>query len=89
MEFLMDMAAAMVNRIPYAFSNDLVMISPADVLYLGPKWDYIPQTKSRLKSINDMISNLRIHKKEMERIRNDHLIWNLRKHRSRQRRLEE
>jgi hypothetical protein len=74
MEFLMDMAASMVNRIPYAFSNDLVMISPADV---GPKWDYIPQTKSRLKSINDMISNLRIHKKEMEQIRNEHLIMEL------------
>ena len=29
MEFLMDMAAAMVNRIPYAYSNDLLMISPA------------------------------------------------------------
>ena len=77
MEFLMDMAASMVNRIPYAFSKDLIIISPADVLYVGPKWDYIPQTKSKLKSVNDMISNLRIHKKEMEQIRNEHLIHEL------------
>ena len=74
MEFLMDMAASMVNRIPYAFSRDLIIISPADVLYVGPKWDYLPQTKSKLNGINDMISNLHIHKREMERIRNEHLI---------------
>ena len=71
------MAASMVNRIPYAFSRDLIIISPADVLYVGPKGDYLPQTKSKLKGINDMIGNLRIHKKEMERIRDEHLIHEL------------
>ena len=58
------MAASMVNRIPYAFSRDLVVI-------------FLPQTKSKLRSINDMISNLRIHKKEMEEIRDQHLIHEL------------
>ena len=76
-EFLMDMAASMVNRIPYAFSRDLVIISPADTLFLGPKRDFLPQTKSKLRSINDMISNLKIHKREMEKIRDEHLIHEL------------
>ena len=46
-------------------------------MFVGPKWDYLPQTKSKLKGINDMIGNLRIHKKEMERIRDEHLIHEL------------
>jgi hypothetical protein len=76
-EFLLDMAASMVNRIPYAFSRDMVIISPADTLFLGPKWDFLPQTKSKLRSINDMVSNLKVHKKEMEKIRDEHLIHEL------------
>jgi hypothetical protein len=76
-EFIMDMAASMVNRIPYAFSRDLVIISPADTFFVGPKWDYLPQTKSKLRGINDMIVNLRVHKKEMERIKDEHLIHEL------------
>jgi hypothetical protein len=76
-EFLLDMAASMVNRIPYAFSRDMVIISPADTLFMGPKWDFLPQTKSKLRSINDMVSNLKIHKKEMEKIRDEHLIHEL------------
>ena len=70
----MDMAASRVNRIPYAFSRDLVIISPADTLFLGLKWDFLPQTKSKLRSINDMISNLKIHKRDMKKIRDEHLI---------------
>ena len=73
MEFLLDMAACRVNRIPYAFSR----VSPTDTLFLGPKWDFLPQTKTRLRSINNMVANLRIHKTEMKRIRNEHLIHEL------------
>ena len=76
-EFLLDMTASMVNRIPYAFSRDMVVISPADTLFMGPKWDFLPQTKSKLRSINDMVSNLKIHKKEMEKIQDEHLIHEL------------
>jgi hypothetical protein len=46
MEFLMDMAASMVNRIPYAFSKDLIIISPADVLWAQNGIIYHSQNRS-------------------------------------------
>ena len=55
----------------------MVVISPADTLFMGPKWDFLPQTKSKLRSINDMVSNLKIHKRELEKIRDEHLIHEL------------
>ena len=46
-------------------------------LVRGTKMDYLPVVKSKLRSINDMVSNLRVHKEEMEKIRNEHLIHEL------------
>ena len=77
MEYLLETAASIVNRIPYALSKDMIHVCPADTLFVGPKWDYLPVVKSKLRSINDMVSNLRIHKEEMEKIRNEHLIYEL------------
>ena len=70
MEYLLETAASIVNRIPYTLSKDMVHVCPADTLFVGPKWDYLLIVKSKLRSINDMVSNLRVHKEEMEKIRN-------------------
>ena len=75
MEYLLETAAAIVNRIQYILSKDMVHVCPADTLFVGPKWDYLPVVKSKLLSINDMVSNL--HKEEMEKVRNVHLIYEL------------
>ena len=42
-------------------------------MFEGSKWDYLPVVKSKMRSINDMVLNLRIHKEEMEKIREKHL----------------
>ena len=77
MEYILDTAATIVNRIPHALFKDIVNVCPADTLFVGPKWDYLPVVKSKLRSINDMVSNLRIQKEEIEKIRNEHLIYEL------------
>ena len=67
----------MVNRIPYSKSRELIMISPADSLMFGPKLEHIPETKSKLHGINNMIHNINLHREEMIKIRNDHLAQEL------------
>ena len=62
MEFLLETAAAIVSRISYAHSKDMI---PADTLFIGPKWDYLPEVQTKMR---------RTHKEEMEKIRYQHLI---------------
>ena len=56
MDYLLDMVSAIINKIPYAVSKDLVSLSPADSLFAEFKHEYLPQTKSKLRSINEMIA---------------------------------
>ena len=37
MEYLLETAAAIVNRIQYVLSKDMVHVCPADTLFVGPK----------------------------------------------------
>ena len=66
MEYLLETAASILKRIPYALSKDMVHVCPADTLSTN--------SQIKLRSINNMASNLRVHKEEMEKIRNEHLI---------------
>ena len=80
MQVVCDLAAAIVNKIPYGKSKDLITIAPAYTLIFGPKEDYVPpRTKSKLQSINQMIQNIKIYREEMTRVRNDHLGQELEK----------
>ena len=77
MELLCALACGMVNRIPYGRSKELIMICPADTLMFGQKLEHIPETKSKLHGINNMIHNINLHREEMIKIRNDHLAQEL------------
>ena len=37
-------------------------ISPVDVLFNGPRSDFLPETRSKLRSINSIIDKLKKHK---------------------------
>ena len=63
MQFVCDLAASIVNKIPYGKSKNLITIAPADMLIFRPKEDYVPpRTKSKLQSINQMIQNFTIYR---------------------------
>ena len=77
MELLCALACGMVNRIPYGRSKELIMICPADTLMFGQKLEHIPETRSKLHGINNMIHNINLQWEEMIKIRNDHLAQEL------------
>ena len=50
---------------------------PCGHLDVGQKLEHIPETRSKLHGINNMIHNINLHREEMIRIRNDHLAQEL------------
>ena len=55
----------------------MVTLAPADMLFSNFKHEYIPSTRSKLRSINDMIDNLKGHQALIRKIRNDQLTADL------------
>ena len=54
-------------------------ISPVDVLFNGPRSDFLPETRSKLRSINSMVEKLKKHKTAMSKIRDDQLHYEWKK----------
>ena len=76
---MLESAASTINSIPYVIGMDGNTISPADVLYNGPRSDFLPETRSKLRSINSMVEKLKKHKTAMSKIRDDQLHYEWKK----------
>ena len=78
-DYLLDLTCGIINKIPYCVTkgNAMVTLAPADMLFSNFKHEYLPSTKSKLRSINDMIDNLKEHQELVRKIRNDQLTMEL------------
>ena len=76
---MLESAASTINSIRYAIGMDGNTISPSDVLYNGPRSDILPDTRSKLRSINSMVEKLKKHKTAMSKIRDDQLHYEWKK----------
>ena len=76
---MLESATNTIKSIPNAIGLDGNTISPADVLHNGPRSDFLPGTRSKLRSINSMVDKLKKHNGALTKILDDQLHYEWKK----------